>query len=299
MTPEEIKGAILDNVDPILSLASECVSGGRLNAYKALTGPSISVIDISAIGGVPAPVVGGTPVTQITATSQYTGTVAWSPNHTVFGPGRQYTATISLAAKPGYTFQDVPANFFTVAGAGAVNAAASGEVTAVFPFTSGTSVIGSFDIIINTNTWLSAMSARTAISTMSVMDVHGPIGAFTLYPDGTWVVSEDEAFRYAMAFDPENESFFDYLEWPIPSEITDYLDQEDAIAVVPLTVEFPIVDGSNNCFYGAYSMDIQISGSGVEVLWSDDHVEVIEEFISYVLLPFRAVPVNGELEPAN
>jgi subtilisin family serine protease len=303
MTPEEIKAAILGTVDLIPSLASQCVSGGRLNAYQALVGSPVIVTDIPVIGGVPVPVIGGTPVTQITATSQYTGTVAWSPNHTVFAPGTRYTATISLAAEPGYTFRGVPANFFTLAGAGAINSINSGEVTAVFPATASIidspGIVGSFDIVVNTFTGSSVMRARAAMTPMSIMDVHGPIGAFTLYEDGTWAVSEDEAFRYVMDFDPENESFFDYLEWPIPSEITDYLDQEGMAAVVPLTVEFPVIDASNTCIYGAYSMDIRISGSGVELIWSDDHVEVVMGSISYVLLPIRAVPVSGELEPAN
>ncbi len=35
LTPAQIKFAILNNVDPISSMANKCVSGGRLNAYKA------------------------------------------------------------------------------------------------------------------------------------------------------------------------------------------------------------------------------------------------------------------------
>jgi hypothetical protein len=71
------------------------------------------------------------------------------------------------------------------------------------------------------------------------------------------------------------------------------------MAVVPLTVEFPAIDVSNNCFYGAYSMYIKISGNGAELMWSDDHVEVIMEYISYVPLPIRAVPASGVLYPTN
>ncbi|WP_461255171.1 pre-peptidase C-terminal domain-containing protein [Treponema sp. R80B11-R83G3] len=51
-----------------------------------------------------------------------------------YAAGTQYTATITLTAKTGYTLQGVAANFFTVAGATTVgNDANSGVVTAVFP----------------------------------------------------------------------------------------------------------------------------------------------------------------------
>ena len=95
--------------------------------------PSIPTVNIPAIQGVPAPVVGAMPVRTITATNQYTGTVTWSPNHAVFRPGTQYTATITLNAEAGYTFHGVAANFFTAAGATVRNAANSGVITAIFP----------------------------------------------------------------------------------------------------------------------------------------------------------------------
>ena len=94
-------------------------------------------ISIAAIPKVTVPVRGAAPVTAITETAQYTGTVAWSPNHAAFAGGTVYTATITLTAKAGYTLTGVGANFFTVAGAASVNNSAdSGAVTAVFPATS-------------------------------------------------------------------------------------------------------------------------------------------------------------------
>jgi hypothetical protein len=92
-------------------------------------------IDIAAIKGVTVPVTGGIPVTSITGTAQYTGTVTWEPNHTVFAPNTAYTATIKLTAKTNYTLQGVAENFFTVDGAEAGNSANSDVVTAVFPQT--------------------------------------------------------------------------------------------------------------------------------------------------------------------
>jgi hypothetical protein len=95
---------------------------------------SDAVIDIAAIPGVPPPTAGETPVTEITETDQYTGTVSWSPADDPFEYETEYTATITLTAKSGYTFTGVTANFFTVAGATFVlNDADSGVITAVFP----------------------------------------------------------------------------------------------------------------------------------------------------------------------
>jgi len=90
-------------------------------------------VSIALISGIIYPCVGGRPVTEITETNEYTGTVTWSPNHTGFVYGTQYTATITLTPKQSYTLQDVPANFFEVAGAASVtNAISSGVVNAEF-----------------------------------------------------------------------------------------------------------------------------------------------------------------------
>jgi len=94
-----------------------------------------SVINISAISGVTVPVTGATPTSSIADTTEYTATISWSPAASTFAAGTVYTATITLAPKTGYTLTGVPANFFTVAGATATNAANSGVVTAVFPET--------------------------------------------------------------------------------------------------------------------------------------------------------------------
>ncbi len=96
---------------------------------------TVMLIDIPAISGVTAPVTGEIPVTGITETAQYTGTVLWSPGHNPFEAGRSYTATITLMPKSGYTLTGIPADFFTVEGATTTNAGDSGVVTAVFPET--------------------------------------------------------------------------------------------------------------------------------------------------------------------
>jgi uncharacterized repeat protein (TIGR02543 family) len=98
----------------------------------------IATIDIAVIPGVTAPVTGATPVTTITETAQYTGTVTWDPADDPFLGGTAYTATITLSAKTGYTLTGVTENFFTVAGAVATNPVNSGVVTAAFPATTAT-----------------------------------------------------------------------------------------------------------------------------------------------------------------
>jgi len=91
-----------------------------------------------AISGVTAPVTGATPVTSVTADSQFTGTVSWSTSPVNFAPAATYTATITLSTTLGNTFSGVAANSFTVAGATSVtNSSGSGVITAVFPATAG------------------------------------------------------------------------------------------------------------------------------------------------------------------
>jgi len=90
-------------------------------------------IDIYEITGVTVPVTGGIPVKSIKDNAQYTGTVTWLPNDSKFDALTEYTATITLTAKTGFTLQGVDANFFKVEGAISVsNAADSGVVTAMF-----------------------------------------------------------------------------------------------------------------------------------------------------------------------
>ena len=96
----------------------------------------LEAVTIKAIPGVTPPVAGETPVTTITATEQYTGTVVWDPEDDTFREDTEYRATITLSAKQGYTFTGVPANFFTVAEATRViNDADSRFVNAWFPAT--------------------------------------------------------------------------------------------------------------------------------------------------------------------
>jgi formylglycine-generating enzyme required for sulfatase activity len=123
-----IKKIFIFNLLTGLAFFGACSSGSG--------GDGNTVVSIAAISGVTAPVYGETPVTAITSTAQYTGTVTWSGSPETFEAETAYTATITLTAQSGYTFTGMDADFFTVADADTVtNTAGTGVVTAVFPAT--------------------------------------------------------------------------------------------------------------------------------------------------------------------
>jgi len=95
--------------------------------------PAKIKIDLQQIAGVVPPKAGSIPVTTITETEQYTGTIKWIPVDNPFVEGRQYTAIITLIPKEGYTLEGIAENYFIVPGATATNAAGTGVITAVFP----------------------------------------------------------------------------------------------------------------------------------------------------------------------
>ena len=123
--------------------ATNAVNTGAVAAVFPATGATLpTVINIAAISGVTAPVTGATPDATITASAQYTGSVAWSPVvASTFVGSTVYTATITLTAKSGFTLTGVAADFFTVAGATShTNPINSGVVTAIFPATGATAI---------------------------------------------------------------------------------------------------------------------------------------------------------------
>ena len=101
-------------------------------------GPVVEVV-VHAFGeilGVTVPVRGATPVTKITDTDHYTGTVSWNHGIDSFDAGKAYTATITLTTKLGFTLDNIPVNCFTVAGAvKTTNEAGSTIIEALFPTT--------------------------------------------------------------------------------------------------------------------------------------------------------------------
>jgi len=98
-------------------------------------------VSIASIPGISTPVTSGTPAATVDS-AQYSGTVAWAGTLDAgkFAPFTQYTATISLTAKDGFTFDGVAANFFSVGAANGTSAAGAGKtltVTVSFPATGG------------------------------------------------------------------------------------------------------------------------------------------------------------------
>jgi len=111
--------------------------------FCACTDDNSSAITISEISGIISPVLGEIPVTIITETTEYTGTVSWDGGWSwsqYFGGNKEYTATITLTPKSGYTLTGVKSDFFIIAGATASNPVNSGVITASFPATTSVSI---------------------------------------------------------------------------------------------------------------------------------------------------------------
>ncbi|MDR0302193.1 MAG: hypothetical protein LBI04_07785, partial [Treponema sp.] len=110
-------------------------NSGVVTVVFPRTDTSGTAVSIADIRGITVPSPGGTPARIITETAQYSGTVSWTPEVSGnFVEDTEYTATITLAAKTGYKFHGLAANFFKVAGASSVRSNTnSGIITAVFP----------------------------------------------------------------------------------------------------------------------------------------------------------------------
>jgi hypothetical protein len=127
------------------NVSAERIDGGtvRVTITFPTTGsvPVKKVDDLTLTNRVPKPVTGKQPILNV-ITSQYWGEVVWSPpGHEVFQIGVDYTATVTLTALSGYTFNGVGDGAgeepFTHGSASDVttvtNAAESGTVTLTFP----------------------------------------------------------------------------------------------------------------------------------------------------------------------
>lgn len=100
--------------------------------------PDTTVTNFDLTSKLTAPATGGRPDITITD-DQYTGTIAWSDNPTIFIGSRAYIATVTLTGKDGYIFSGVAENAFSYDGATSVmNSIGSDKimtVTIVFPQT--------------------------------------------------------------------------------------------------------------------------------------------------------------------
>ena len=155
-TPTDIAGISVDDVvvlDQEITIRTTASTPGgthnikitfdgvQSNEFPVKITAADATISFPNIGGVTPPVAGGNPVTTITSTEQYAGTVEWynvtdNVSHTgLFAEGKVYRATITLMPKSGYTLTGVSQNYFKVADASASNLANEGVITAVFPAT--------------------------------------------------------------------------------------------------------------------------------------------------------------------
>lgn len=108
-------------------------------SYKVV----LPIVDISSIQGVTVPVRDEIAAKNITETNQYTGSIEWSPALTEDGKfveNKEYTATITLKVKEGYTLEGIGKDFFTVNGALSVETKGN-VITAKFPNTGTSSTI--------------------------------------------------------------------------------------------------------------------------------------------------------------
>ncbi len=139
-----------------------------------------AVISTAAVTGVTAPEKGAVPVTTITGTAQYTGTITWNPSDSPFAASTVYMAAITLTPKAGYTLDGVAQDFFTIAGATATNAANSGVITAVFPPTEA----------VTTYTVTATAGSGGSISPSGAVSVmEGNNQTFTITPDSGYRIN--------------------------------------------------------------------------------------------------------------
>jgi hypothetical protein len=116
--------------NPVTNDANDSV----VTVVFAATAATVSETNLTTLFDAPA--AGGTPAAALTATDQYTGTIAWKVgagdfSGGTFAAGTVYTAVVTLTPKPGYTFAGVTANAFSYAGATSVTNGANGSVATV------------------------------------------------------------------------------------------------------------------------------------------------------------------------
>ena len=242
-----------------------------------------TTVNTPEIKGIPHPVAGLTPVTTISYSYQFTGTVSWSPPASVFSAGTVYTATITLTEQNGYTLLGVRGNFFTVTVGQASNYASSGTVKVTF------------------SPALTAPSDSFNIYMLMPPLASGTIGNFQLNSNGTWNVYE--ASIPSSVIDPSSSAnIFSRLRWAtIPPQntqtIENFLKQTNLMAVVSLNIEVPSLGFKTGSGVFRYFIPVEISGKGIKMTSSGWHEQTNITLSAPYYIKARAA--NGKLVPAD
>lgn len=134
-------GTVLENkTNYTLNFVSNCgnyIANGLQTIINLKENPENidTPITLKQISAITMPTAGEEPVTSF-ETDEYTGTVTWTPNMSIFEYNKVYTATVIITPKQGFTLEGVEANSFVIEGAtSTVHSANSGMITAAFPLT--------------------------------------------------------------------------------------------------------------------------------------------------------------------
>ena len=101
-----------------ITLTATITIGDITNTKEiVLTVLALVAVESGTIDGIAAPATSQTPPNSINETEQYTATLSWDPAHTIFEAETEYTATLSLTAKPGYSFDSASGNELSIDGA--------------------------------------------------------------------------------------------------------------------------------------------------------------------------------------
>ena len=170
--------------------AENKIDSGIIEASFARTAVTANRKNIT---GVTAPVTGEKPVTAITETEQYTGSVVWSPaiaEGESFADNTKYTAVITLIPKKGYTVSGVPKDYFEVEGAArTANAENSGIITAHF---AGTDAIRVSEVTLDRTSLFMKVGETEKLSVIiDPLDATNPSVIWTTGDAGIAVVDSD------------------------------------------------------------------------------------------------------------
>jgi hypothetical protein len=167
------------------------------------TEASVSALDLTALNI--TPVKGATPTTTIN-TSQYGGSISWTPADPSFAPSTAYQATVVLTATTGFTFTGVGVDSFTYtyAGTATTNPVGSGNIITVtisFPATAA-DVVSAFDLTalvvapVKHETPSTAINAPQYTGIITWNPAHSPFAPSTAY-QATVVLTAKSGYTFA------------------------------------------------------------------------------------------------------